>query len=80
MATPSRRKVLLGSAAGLALSRLPALGQAKPADTEWRAYAADLASTRYAPLDQIGADNFSKLEVAWRFSTEKLGPRAGIYL
>ncbi len=73
MAKLSRRKVLLTSAAGMALSGLPARAQA--ADTEWRAYAADLANTRYSPLDQIDASNFAKLEVAWRFSTEKLGPR-----
>jgi quinoprotein glucose dehydrogenase len=75
MAKLSRRKLLLTSAAGMALSGLPVRAQDKPADTEWRAYAADLANTRYSPLSQIGADNFSKLEVAWRFSTEKLGPR-----
>ena len=34
-----------------------------------------LASTRYSPLDQINADNFSKIEVAWRFKTDSLGPR-----
>ena len=28
------------------------------------------------PLDQINATNFSKLEIAWRFSTNNLGPRA----
>ena len=42
---------------------------------EWRTYGADLASTRYSPLDQINAGNFSKLEVAWRFKTDHLGPR-----
>ena len=31
--------------------------------------------TRYAPLDQINAENFSKLEMAWRFKTDSLGPR-----
>ena len=31
--------------------------------------------TRYAPLDQIDATNFSKLTVAWRFKTDHLGPR-----
>ena len=40
---------------------------------EWRAWAGDLASTRYAPLDQINANNFNTLEVAWRFKTESLG-------
>jgi len=40
---------------------------------EWPTYGADLGNTRYAPLDQINADNFSKLEVAWRFKTDNLG-------
>jgi quinoprotein glucose dehydrogenase len=44
-------------------------------DGEWRAWGGDLGSTRYAPLDQINASNFSKLQVAWRFKTENLGPR-----
>ena len=42
---------------------------------EWRTYGADLASTRYSPLDQINASNFNNLEVAWRFKTDGLGPR-----
>ncbi len=42
---------------------------------EWRTYGGDLASTRYAPLDQINAGNFGKLELAWRFKTDSLGPR-----
>ena len=41
----------------------------------WLHYANDLASTRYSPLDQINAANFDKLELAWRFSTNALGPR-----
>src|SRR6202163_2331198 len=44
-------------------------------DTEWPTYGADLASTRYRPLDQINASNFGKLEVAWRFKTDNLGNR-----
>src|SRR4029077_3073531 len=47
----------------------------KPKGAEWPTYGADLASTRYSPLDQITADNFNKLEVAWRFKTDALGPR-----
>jgi quinoprotein glucose dehydrogenase len=42
---------------------------------EWPSYAADLASTRYSPLDQINASNFSKLEIAWHFKTDNLGTR-----
>ena len=40
-----------------------------------RPTAAISRSTRYSPLDQINADNFNKLEVAWRFKTDSLGPR-----
>ena len=50
-------------------------GQHQTKDTEWPSYAADLAGTRYRPLDQINASNFSKLEVAWRFKTDSLGNR-----
>ena len=42
---------------------------------EWRTYGGDLGHTRYAPLDQINAKNFSTLEIAWRFKTDNLGPR-----
>jgi quinoprotein glucose dehydrogenase len=48
---------------------------AAPGTWEWRTYGADLASTRYAPLDQINQANFKDLEVAWRFKTDALGPR-----
>ncbi|RVT43191.1 PQQ-binding-like beta-propeller repeat protein [Sphingobium algorifonticola] len=41
---------------------------------EWRTYGGTLSSTRYSPLDQITADNFSTLEVAWRFRPDNLGP------
>ncbi len=34
-----------------------------------------LRGSKYSPLDQINASNFSKLEVAWRFKTDNLGPR-----
>jgi quinoprotein glucose dehydrogenase len=50
-----------------------------PADTNWYSYAADLSSTRYAPLDQINAANFNSLEVAWRFSTDNFGPSPESY-
>ncbi len=52
-----------------------ARGQSGTKNGEWRNYGGDLGSTRYAPLDQINADNFSKLEIAWRFKTDSLGPR-----
>src|SRR5262249_5095202 len=42
---------------------------------EWRTYGSDLASSRYSPLDQITAQNFNQLVVAWHFKTDNLGPR-----
>ncbi|HUB81347.1 MAG TPA: pyrroloquinoline quinone-dependent dehydrogenase [Bryobacteraceae bacterium] len=50
-----------------------AFGQTK--DTEWPTYGADLANTRYRPLNQINASNFSSLELAWSFKTDSLGSR-----
>ena len=52
-----------------------ASAQYHPKDTEWPTYAADLASTRYRPLDQINASNFNDLEVAWRIKTDVFGNR-----
>ena len=46
-----------------------------PAAAEWKTYGADLASTRYSPLDQINKDNFSKLKIAWQLKTNDFGPR-----
>jgi len=50
-------------------------GQPSTKNGEWPMYTADLAGSKYSPLDQINASNFSKLEVAWRFKTDNLGPR-----
>jgi quinoprotein glucose dehydrogenase len=60
--------LLAGATAGLR-------GQSKPAGAEWTTYGGDLASRRYSPLDQISKDNFNKLEIAWRFKTDSMGPR-----
>jgi quinoprotein glucose dehydrogenase len=42
---------------------------------EWPHYTGDLTGARYSPLDQINAENFNKLEVAWRFKTDNPGTR-----
>ena len=41
---------------------------------EWRSYGGDIANTRYSPLDQITAENFADLEVAWWVQTRNFGP------
>jgi quinoprotein glucose dehydrogenase len=67
----ARWAVILAQAACL----LPLAAQSGAKNGEWRTYGGDLGSTRYSPLDQINAGNFNKLEVAWRFKTDSLGPR-----
>ncbi|MDP3520670.1 MAG: PQQ-binding-like beta-propeller repeat protein [Hydrogenophaga sp.] len=61
----------------LALSLLAcSLSQAQhgASNGEWPTYGGDLGHTRYSALDQIDAENFNDLEVAWRFKTDNLGP------
>jgi quinoprotein glucose dehydrogenase len=66
----------VSSFAGLLIwATLPLAGQSGARNGEWTTYGADLANTRYSPLDQITAGNFSELQIAWRFKTESLGPR-----
>src|ERR1044072_6843423 len=52
-----------------------AAGMPSTRNGEWPMYTADLRGSKYSPLDQITADNFSKLQVAWRFKTDNFGPR-----
>jgi quinoprotein glucose dehydrogenase len=59
----------------LVVGTTPLDAQSGAKNGEWRSYAGDVGSTRYSALDQINASNFSKLEVAWRFKTDNLGPR-----
>jgi quinoprotein glucose dehydrogenase len=50
-------------------------GQPSTAKGDWPTYNGDIRGSRYSPLDQINAENFGKLEVAWRFKTDNLGTR-----
>jgi quinoprotein glucose dehydrogenase len=59
-----------GQAGRPAGARLPSTARG-----DWPHYNGDVKGSRYAPLDQITAANFNKLEVAWRFKTDNLGPR-----
>jgi quinoprotein glucose dehydrogenase len=40
---------------------------------EWRYWGADAWSTRYSPLDQINANNFDSLQVAWQWNAGQYG-------
>jgi quinoprotein glucose dehydrogenase len=59
----------------LLYAAIPTFAQSGANKGEWPTYGGDLGNTRYSPLDQITAANFSQLQVAWRFSTANLGPR-----
>ncbi|PYV04560.1 MAG: quinoprotein glucose dehydrogenase [Acidobacteria bacterium] len=65
----------MATAAGISGQSGPTKAAPGTKNGEWPAYGADLAHTKYSPLDQINADNFSKLEIAWRFKTDNLGTR-----
>jgi quinoprotein glucose dehydrogenase len=41
---------------------------------EWRYWGGDAHSTRYSPLDQINADNFGTLQMAWQWNAGTFGP------
>src|SRR3989454_1922682 len=56
-------------------STVPLTAQTGAKSGEWRSYGADVGNTHYSPLDQVDASNFNKLELAWRFKTDNLGPR-----
>jgi len=67
--------------AGLSLSGILLAGAALAASSEdganveWPTYAGNWDASKYKPLDQINASNFSELEVVWRFKTDHIGNR-----
>ncbi len=67
-----KRKLL--AAASLMLLAGPALAQTGQ-NVDWPLYLGDATGSKFKPLDQINASNFSNLEVAWRFKTANMGNR-----
>ena len=68
-----RRSILFAMVALAAVS--PTTAQTGTTNGEWPTYGGDLANTRYAALNQVNGENFGKLQIAWRFHTDSLGPR-----
>lgn len=66
---------LLAAPAGAQQTGTAAARQSARQAVNWPTYNADLAGSRYLPLDQIDAGNFNDLEVAWRFKTDMFGSR-----
>ena len=53
----------------LSVSAVNAPAQSSVPDGEWHAFGRDGANTKYSPLDQITAENFGDLEIAWRWTS-----------
>src|SRR6266498_4699308 len=73
--TACRSIIAFVSLALVAVLHAQSPGQPSTRNGDWPHYNADIRGSRYRPLDQINASNFSKLEVAWRFKTDNLGTR-----
>ena len=70
----TRREALLAGAASTALLALAPSTSARPMSPprraeEWPVYGGTNAAEKYSPLDQINAGNFSKLEIAWEWTS-----------
>lgn len=59
---------LLIAASMLSIS-VGSIAQHGVTDGQWPHYAGDAGSTKYTSLDQINADNFTQLEIAWRWQS-----------
>ena len=70
----SHDRSVLALVALFLLMAAPVAAQQGAPNGEWPTYGGDLGHTRYSALDQIDADTFDNLELAWRFSTANLGP------
>jgi len=76
--TKHRDNMLLTGTALVALVCLwhgQAIAQDNEPVGEWRYIGGNAAHTRYTPLDQINAENFEELEVAWAWRGDNFGPR-----
>lgn len=71
----SRSLVLVFSSLLLLFSaQLSAQGLPGTENGEWRYLGGDAGNTRYSPLNQINASNFSDLEQAWIWRSDNFGP------
>ena len=61
--------VFVGCVLATGLWNAPVSAQDAAKDGEWRSYGSDVESSKYSPLDQIDRNNFTDLEVAWRWKS-----------
>ena len=71
MRDPSKRSLLTDLISVILWSLLfgPAQAQYGTLSGDWPSYGGDTGSTKYSPLDQINAQNFQELEVAWTWTS-----------
>ncbi|MDA1234764.1 MAG: PQQ-binding-like beta-propeller repeat protein [Acidobacteria bacterium] len=79
MTTTAKKRELILLWMGLLMAftttwTIPAVAQVGTENGEWRYWGGDERSTRYSPVDQVGADNVIDLEVAWRWRAANYGP------
>lgn len=69
--------------AALGTLTLGAIAQAQPGTSvdqgDWPNIHGSHTANRYSPLDQINAENFAELEIAWRFNTANFGTTTDFY-
>src|SRR6185437_3196371 len=70
-----KTKYMLGVGLMAALLAGSAHAQTGGQNVDWPVYLGDISGSKFKPLDQINASNFSNLEVAWRFKTDNMGNR-----
>ena len=68
------RRLLLPALCGVVIATGAAAQERGNPPGEWRYWGGDAWSTRYSPLDEINADNFEELEVAWIWRVDNFGP------
>src|SRR6516165_2492967 len=72
--------IVIAAAAWMTMSLVGQTGSSAPYfpsvdKGDWPTYTGQINGSRYSPQSQINADNFNKLEVAWRFKTDSMGPK-----
>jgi glucose dehydrogenase len=67
-------RLALGAGIVLVLQRVALAQGLTELAGEWRYIGGDAAHTRYTVLDQITADNFDELEIAWIWRGDNFGP------
>ena len=57
----------------LVISASSGMAQQGARGGEWRSYAGEAGSSRYAPYDQINRDNVKNLQMAWSWRFDNFG-------